>query len=198
MGRPKNTAARRAQIVAALVAVMSERGYERASIAEVARRAGLTSGLVHYHFKSKQEILLQAVATLEREQAERIDARLLGVDDPRERLLTCVDAYLARDAAAEPAAVACWVAISAEAIRQPEVGAAFQAVLVQTLERLSDLIGAARRAEGQPARGARSAAAALLAAIQGYYVVAAAAPDLVPSGSAAPNVRRLAEALLHG
>ena len=47
MARPSNTEERRQQIVQGLLRVMAERGYERASIAEIARAAGLTPGLVH-------------------------------------------------------------------------------------------------------------------------------------------------------
>jgi TetR/AcrR family transcriptional repressor of bet genes len=64
MARPSNTEERRQQIVEGLLRVMAKRGYERASIAEIAKEAGLSSGLVHYHFKDKQEILLTAVEQL--------------------------------------------------------------------------------------------------------------------------------------
>ena len=56
MARPSNTEERRQQIVEGLLRVMAERGYERASIAEIAKAAGLSPGLVHYHFTEKQEL----------------------------------------------------------------------------------------------------------------------------------------------
>ncbi|HEY4122015.1 MAG TPA: TetR family transcriptional regulator, partial [Byssovorax sp.] len=49
---------RRAQIVAALARVMAARGYERATVAQIAAEAGLAAGLVHYHFASKRDVLL--------------------------------------------------------------------------------------------------------------------------------------------
>lgn len=58
MARPTNTDARRAEIVEAMLRVMARRGYARASIAAIAEEAGLTAGLVHYHFRNKQAILL--------------------------------------------------------------------------------------------------------------------------------------------
>jgi TetR/AcrR family transcriptional repressor of bet genes len=42
---------------------MAARGYGGATIAQIAEEAGLPSGIVHYHFESKQEIL---VAVMER------------------------------------------------------------------------------------------------------------------------------------
>ena len=61
MGRPSNSAERRAQIVAAMVQVVAAMGYERATVQEVARVAGLAPGLLHYHFKSKREALIVLV-----------------------------------------------------------------------------------------------------------------------------------------
>ena len=40
---------------------MADRGYERASVTAIAKAAGLTPGLVHYHFHNKKEILLALV-----------------------------------------------------------------------------------------------------------------------------------------
>ena len=199
MARPRNTDRRRQQIVEGLLGLMAERGYEKTSVAEVARAAGLTPGLVHYHFKSKQELLLQAIAHLGSQLSERLAAKLERVgDDPRARLRAFVDAHLARGREADPRAVACWVAVAAEAVRQPEVGDAFRSFLEVQLELLVGLVREALRSSGQPTRSARSTAAAVLAAIEGYFMLASAAPGLVPEGSAAPSVQRLVDALLAG
>ena len=72
MPRPSNTEERQAQITGALMKVMAKRGYDGASVADIAKAARLTPGLVHYHFKSKQEILLAAL----RDLVARHDANL--------------------------------------------------------------------------------------------------------------------------
>jgi len=55
--------ARRAQIVAAAIATLAEVGYDRASFAEIARRAGLRStGLISYHFANKEELVERVAA----------------------------------------------------------------------------------------------------------------------------------------
>ena len=91
MGRPSNTEERRQQIVAGLLRVMSERGYERASVAEIARAASLSPGLVHYHFKDKQEILLTAVEQLAARVRTRVSTRLQRAKGARAQ----VDAFVA-------------------------------------------------------------------------------------------------------
>ena len=56
-------AARRKQIVAAAIETIAELGYARASFAQIARRAGLSSpGLISYHFANKDDLIGQVVA----------------------------------------------------------------------------------------------------------------------------------------
>ncbi|MCE9667811.1 TetR/AcrR family transcriptional regulator [Myxococcus stipitatus] len=193
MPRPSNTEERRQQIVTGLLKVMSERGYERASVNEIAKAAGLSPGLVHYHFSDKQEILLVLVEQLAARGRARVAARLakLSVQDTRGRVDAFLDAFLAMGADADAEAVAGWVTISAEAIRQPEVRAAYEQVVRADLEQLESLVAAL---VGK--RRARALAAGLFAAVQGYFVLSASAPGLVPAGSAASTVRHMAAGLL--
>ncbi len=198
MARPSNTAARRAQIVEGLLAVMAREGYERASVAKIARAAKLTPGLVHYHFSSKGDILLALVAELERRVDARADGRMVRAahGSARGRLAACVDAYLGVGPGADALAVACWVAVGAEAIRQPAVARAYRAALERGVERLTTLMRAVLVEEHRATRGARTMAAAIAATIEGAYRLAAAAPGIVPSGSAAPSLAAMVEGLI--
>lgn len=193
MPRPSNTEERRQQIVDGLLRVMAERGYERASVGEIAKAAGLSPGLVHYHFSDKQEILLVLVEQLASRARIRVTTRLARVkgDDARAKVEAFLDAYLATGGDSAPTAVASWVTISAEAIRQPEVRAVYERVVRADLEHLESLV-----AEVVGKRKARAIAAGLFAAVQGYFVLAASAPDLVPPGSAAGTVKRMAAGVL--
>ena len=193
MARPSNTEERRQQIVAGLLRVMAERGYEGASVAAIAKAAELSPGLVHYHFKDKQEILLTLAEQIAGRVHERVASRLARVKggDARARVDAFLDAFLATGTDADPASVASWVTISAEAIRQPEVRAIYEKVVRTDLEHLEELVGAV---VGK--RKARAMAAGLFAAIQGYFVLAASVPGLVPPGSAASTVKRMAAGLL--
>ena len=48
-------------ILKAAGACLGERGYAATTIAEIAAQAGVSRGLLHYYFKSKEELLAQVV-----------------------------------------------------------------------------------------------------------------------------------------
>src|SRR2546421_12883381 len=52
----------RDKILQAAFGVLSRQGYENSSIKEIAEEAGVAQGLVHYYFKSKQQLVLQVLA----------------------------------------------------------------------------------------------------------------------------------------
>jgi AcrR family transcriptional regulator len=59
--RVRNPEARRATILAAARSVFAERGYTSATIREIARRAGVTHGLLVLHFSTKEQLFLAAM-----------------------------------------------------------------------------------------------------------------------------------------
>lgn len=54
-------AARRAQIVRCAIDAIAELGYERASLAEIAKRARVSKSVISYYFASKDELIDQVV-----------------------------------------------------------------------------------------------------------------------------------------
>src|SRR5713226_3549810 len=55
---PKLPSDNREKILQAAFAVLSRQGYENASIKDIAEEAGVAQGLVHYYFKSKQQLVI--------------------------------------------------------------------------------------------------------------------------------------------
>jgi TetR/AcrR family transcriptional repressor of bet genes len=197
MPRPSNTHERRAQITAALVKVMAKQGYDGASIGDVAKAARLTPGLVHYHFENKQEILLAVLQDLSERHLAGLDQRLLAAGDgARAKLAAFIDFHLGLGADADPERLACWILLSGEALRDPKVRTRFEQALAATSSRLVELLrqGIAERAFA--CASVEAAAAALVATIQGYFVLAASARALIPRGSAATATKQMAEGLL--
>lgn len=196
MSRTSNTEERREQIVRALERVMARRGYDGASIAEVAREAGLTAGLVHYHFENKLEILLALLARLGAEHDVRLERALAPAGgDPAEELRRFIDAHLALGPAADPEALAVWVMLSGEALREPAVREGYARLLSGLTERLVAILRAGVDRGCFVCADPAAAAACVLATIQGYYLLGATARELVPRGTAAATTRAVAAAL---
>lgn len=197
MGRPSNKAERRAQIAMGLIQVMAERGYDKASIKEIAAAADLTQGLVHHHFKNKLEILLAALEELRTAHEDRLIKALdTAGSEPRAKLGAFIDFHLALKDTAHPESLASWLVISGEAIRESTVRAAFSDVLLSYRKVLMEIIQDGVETKCFRDNVLEDTASAILAAIQGYFVLAATAPDLIPPGSAARSVKKMAEGLL--
>jgi len=196
--RPSNTEERRAQIAGALLKVMAKRGYDGASVADIARVAKLTPGLVHYHFTSKQEILLAAIAELVGRHDAALKERLGAAgEDPAAQVAAFIDFHLGLGAYADPEALAVWILLGGEALRQPEVRREYAAALTAWIATLAGLIRRGAKEHAFECHSPEAAASALVAAIQGYFALAATAREAIPKGSAATSTLRMAEGLLH-
>ena len=192
MARPSNRDERRAQIVDGLLRVLPETGYERATIQKIAESAGLGAGLVHHHFGSKLEILLALGERL----AELVSGRQRAGRTPRSRVDAWSDAHLAQGDGASAEAVACWVALGAEALVNPEVRALHRTLLERRRVDLDARLREVCRDEGRTTRGLDVLVANVLATVEGYFQIASTAPDVIPRGSAAGATRSMTHRLL--
>ena len=198
VARPSNTAQRREEIVGGLLRVMAGRGYGGATIAQIAEEAGLPAGIVHYHFESKKEILVAVLERLSRVVRERYARRAAraGITESRGRVRAWIDAHVALGPDADARAMACWVAVGAEALRDPVVRREYEKALIEDRATLEGLVRSALRAEGRATKAARVIAMALLAAVQGAFQVGCAAPGAIAPGTMAPLLRRMADGLI--
>ena len=175
---------------------MAERGYERASVAAIASAAGLTPGLVHYHFRNKEAVLLALLDHLEQLLAERVAAASVEVVDPRDLLDAYIDGLLAKGPGANPRAVACWVAVGTEALTRPAIGEAYRRLVRRQIGHLRDRVQVVLEDEGNETESASAIAAGIFAAVEGAFRLATLAPGSIPEGSAADTVKRMAAGLL--
>lgn len=73
---------RRLAILEAALALFQEGGYEHASMAAVARRAGVAKGTVYLYFKTKEELFLTLQQTQYADWFDAMDGLLAGEDAP--------------------------------------------------------------------------------------------------------------------
>ena len=72
--------------------VMSRQGGHRLSLQDIADEAGVSKGLVLYHFKSKDRLFLTTMRWALVRTADRIRARLAETSDPAQAVATLVEA----------------------------------------------------------------------------------------------------------
>jgi len=82
---------RRRAILDAAVAVVVERGYASARVSDIARRAGTSTGTVHYYFPTKVDVLDAALQHASERSHQRHRAELVTLAEPREQLLRLID-----------------------------------------------------------------------------------------------------------
>ena len=89
-------AARRAQLVGHAIDALAEIGYQQTTVAEVARRAGVSKGVVTYYFPARDDLVWAVVAAVFASIGEHVGSRLDDVPPGRfvARYLTAwVDYY---------------------------------------------------------------------------------------------------------
>ena len=85
---------RREHILDAAVAVVVERGYGAARVLDIAARAGTSTGTVHYYYPTKVDVLDAALQHAAERSTERHRRELVGLSDPKQRLLRLIDLQL--------------------------------------------------------------------------------------------------------
>lgn len=68
----------RSRLIDAAAEVFAERGYEGATIAGIARRAGLSTGAIYAHYRTKAELLVEVI----RQRGETELREMLAADAP--------------------------------------------------------------------------------------------------------------------
>lgn len=83
---------RRRQLVEAAIAVIHEHGFSNATVVRIAGRAGISAGMVHHYFKSKDDLLFATMRYLLAELRSDAIARLSRAAGPAERIRAIIDA----------------------------------------------------------------------------------------------------------
>lgn len=144
--RAEQKAETRASLLAAAEEVFGRRGFQAASVDEVAEAAGFTKGAVYAHFESKEDLFLAMLDQRFAERIEQIEAVLSDEHEPAEQAREAGEdfmAYLDADPRWSPIFFEFW----AHAVRNPEVagklvvryGALRQAVAAAIARRAAEI-----------------------------------------------------------
>ena len=186
---------KRERIVEAMMEVIAQQGYERASIQRIAEQAELTSGLLHYYFPSKRQMLEAVIERLEHGLRDRFEREMESTSGgPWAGLNAWIEAHVGLRGGRDERALASWVAVSAEATFVPEVREVFAEVIRRDMARLRESIAQAAPSCDNATR--QLAASAIFSAVQGMYLLSRTAPEAIVEGGAVRTIDAIARAIL--
>ena len=118
--------------------LITESGIDQVRVAEIARRAQMSSGQVMYYFTSKEHILLETLAWCEYEDTRRLRAELAKVTEAWRQLEVFIDLYLG-GGAADPSWIL-WTETWARATHDRQVSKFLDDLMRPWREDLADII----------------------------------------------------------
>nr|WP_278430445.1 TetR/AcrR family transcriptional regulator [Brevibacillus laterosporus] len=87
--------ARREQIIEAAIKTLDEIGYVKASLSQIAQRAGISTALISYHFSDKNDLMNHLLTKLLDSSTLYILEKVRKEDTPKRKLDTFIGASLA-------------------------------------------------------------------------------------------------------
>ncbi len=77
---------RKRQITRAAYEIIAEKGYNNFTMMDIAKRAGVSSGLIHHYFKDKENMLVTLLREMQQNIRQSLEQSIEKVADPREKL----------------------------------------------------------------------------------------------------------------
>lgn len=105
---------RRKALINAAIEAIHARGSFEVTMSEIARQAGVSAGLAHHYFGSKDQLIVATMRHLLSELSVEIIAALRAATTPRERLSGIIRANFASDQF-RPATISAWLSFYVKA-----------------------------------------------------------------------------------
>lgn len=132
----------RDRLIAAAAEVFAEKGYDRAGVQEIARRAGFTTGAIYGRFRGKAPLLLAAMETNSHDEFEALFAEHRFDERPTD-ILTTVGSHLVTQEFDSGQALLLEAFVAAR--RDPEVAGMLRRVIEEGTVSLTTLVEDAKR-----------------------------------------------------
>ena len=110
---------RRQQLIEATIKVLGQKGYAALTVADVARLAGLSTGIVIFHFNSKEELLAATMQHLAAEYRQHWETAMLAAGPGASARLGCLLLADFDTSVFTPEKLAAWIAFWGEAQGRP-------------------------------------------------------------------------------
>ena len=172
---------RRAALIDATIAEIGAAGSLDVTVARIARRAGVSSGLAHHYFGGKDDILLAAMRHILSRYGVEVGQRLRAADTPRARIVAIVEGSFA-PSNFEGDTLGAWLNFYVLALSSPDARRLHR---IYAARLRANLRHALRPLAGAAAHDIAERAAALIDGLYLNHGLAAAAAD---AGAAAAHV----------
>jgi TetR/AcrR family transcriptional repressor of uid operon len=129
------------RLVVAAAQVFAERGYDGAGVAEIARRAGLTTGAIYSRFSGKAELLAEAIRSFTGDEFDELFAEH-AFEGRVTDILATVGSHLVTREPAPAQAILLEAFVAAR--RDPEVAEVLRVHLADRATRLAGLVETAK------------------------------------------------------
>ena len=192
MGRRK-VEVRREEILRATVDEVSESGFASTRVADVASRLGISTGLVFYHFESKEALLSQAFAYAAERDLERLDAAAGAKGSAIRRLARILALYGPEGTSA---GWSLWIDAWASSLRSPEMAEVSQRLDVRWKDTVAAVIADGVERGELVCADPSAAAWRITAMLDGLAVQSTVHEGVMPRRQVTTWVRRLAAAEL--
>ncbi len=168
-GRKASKETRQLQLIEATIDSLAKRGYSETTMADVADGAGLSRGIVNFHFESKEKLLIATLQYMSEEYSVHWrNALAKGGDDPARQLASVVASDFDR-AICNKRKLAAWCAFWGEAKSRPTYQAlcgardqAYQNVIIDICRKL--------KTDGDYSFDANATALGLSAMLEGLWL----------------------------
>lgn len=181
---------RRRQVLQSAIRCLARDGYDRVRLRDIAREAGVSTGVIQHHFDSREELLEQACRQASDELLDAWAAAVAGVRDPWQRIVALLRELTEQPQIREHCIT--WIEFVAASTRHPALREGVATIYGAWAALLNDAVADGVAAgQFQPLLPPADAVAVLLAFIDGCELALAA--DV--GGLRAAEVERLSLAL---
>lgn len=183
---------RRRELIEATRDVISEIGFENATISKISSRAGFSIGYLHHHFANKDALLAETIRVLYGDMRTYLNEALPAADNPMDRYLIVLDANFREEQYTRQNAFA-WISFLARVPFNEEFVRLQTMIERRLFSNLYHDIG-----QILPRPEALAAVEEISTLIDGYWVRLAVNPDSIDSETALAHMWRVSDRLFDG
>lgn len=86
--------ARREQMMDATIEVLNEIGYKNINLSKIAKKAGISTGLISYHFSGKDDLIQHTLLYLIQQELHYIQEKVKSLENSSKQLIAYINASL--------------------------------------------------------------------------------------------------------